>query len=423
MGRSAAQSAPCGIFSSSTMMVMMMAITPSLNASRRPFVIAPSALTGLPSHTITTAGRRTPPPLTLTSSPAVVGHVEHVVAGDDAGDAAELFDEDGRVAAELADDFGGAGLDIYDGEARLHQLADRGAEQVAVAEHLGEQAVLAHRADRLALLDDGHLRDAVLVHLRERLGDRGRRLDGEDARAVTRGLRRADEPGRHLLWFEQALLLQPLVRVVLRQVVLAGVADDEDDDARLVQPARHLEGRGEVRPRRAAAEDALLAPELARHLERLAVGDVDDLVHVAHVHVGRDDLLPDAFDEVGRRLVRAAGLLVRLEDRAVRVRADDPDVRALLLQEPPRARDGAARAEPRDEVRDAPLGLLPQLRPRGAVVRLGVVRVGVLVRVEAVRRLARDAARGLDVVVGRAGLRGGRDDDHVRAERLQIPNF
>jgi hypothetical protein len=35
--RRAARSAPCGTFSSSTMMVMMMAITPSLNASGRPF--------------------------------------------------------------------------------------------------------------------------------------------------------------------------------------------------------------------------------------------------------------------------------------------------------------------------------------------------------------------------------------------------
>src|SRR5215204_229552 len=98
MGRSAAQSAPCGIFSSSTMMVMMMAITPSLNASRRPFVIAPLRPHGTSVAHDYNGRRRPPPPPTPASSPAVVGHVEHVVAGDDAGDAAELFDEDGRVA-------------------------------------------------------------------------------------------------------------------------------------------------------------------------------------------------------------------------------------------------------------------------------------------------------------------------------------
>ena len=38
--RALARSAPCGTFSSSTMIVIRMAITPSLNASRRAFVIA-----------------------------------------------------------------------------------------------------------------------------------------------------------------------------------------------------------------------------------------------------------------------------------------------------------------------------------------------------------------------------------------------
>ncbi len=143
----------------------------------------------------------------------------------------------------------------------------------------------------------------------------------------------------------------------------------------LVERARDLERGGEVRPRRAAAEDSLLAAELARQLERLAVGDVDDLVHVPDVDVGGDDLLPDALDEIGRRLVRPPRLLVGLEDRAVRVCADDADVRVLLLEEAPRPRDGAARAETGDEVRDVPLGLLPKLRAGRAVVRLRVVRV------------------------------------------------
>src|SRR5438093_13770249 len=38
-GRSASQSVPCGTLSSSTMIVIRIAITPSLNPSRRPFVM------------------------------------------------------------------------------------------------------------------------------------------------------------------------------------------------------------------------------------------------------------------------------------------------------------------------------------------------------------------------------------------------
>src|SRR5438105_3968114 len=39
-GRSASQSVPCGTFISSTMIVMITAMTPSLNASSRPLVMA-----------------------------------------------------------------------------------------------------------------------------------------------------------------------------------------------------------------------------------------------------------------------------------------------------------------------------------------------------------------------------------------------
>src|SRR5216117_1745876 len=41
-GRNASQSVPCGTFSSRTMIVIRIAITPSLNASRRPLLILSS---------------------------------------------------------------------------------------------------------------------------------------------------------------------------------------------------------------------------------------------------------------------------------------------------------------------------------------------------------------------------------------------
>src|SRR5689334_16745723 len=47
-GRNAARSTPCGTCSSSTMMVMMMASTPSLNASSRPVLISGVAVDDAP---------------------------------------------------------------------------------------------------------------------------------------------------------------------------------------------------------------------------------------------------------------------------------------------------------------------------------------------------------------------------------------
>ena len=70
--------------------------------------------------------------------------------------------------------------------------------------------------------------------------------------------------------------------------------------------------------------------------------------------------------------------------RAVGVHADALDAGVLLLEEARRARNRPARPRTRDEVGDAALGLLPQLRPRRVEVRLRVGGVVVLVRVEGV---------------------------------------
>src|SRR5437763_9658171 len=106
----------------------------------------------------------------LRSARAGVGHVEHVVARDDAGDASELFDEDGGASAQVARDFRRACVNVNDGEGRLHHFADGRGQEVSVRENLCEQTVLAYRPDRVPLLDDGHLRDAELVNMRERVG-------------------------------------------------------------------------------------------------------------------------------------------------------------------------------------------------------------------------------------------------------------
>src|SRR3954471_17858181 len=49
MGNRSWRSVPCGTFSSRTMMVMNTAMTPSLNASRRPLPIVPCSLIGAAS--------------------------------------------------------------------------------------------------------------------------------------------------------------------------------------------------------------------------------------------------------------------------------------------------------------------------------------------------------------------------------------
>ncbi len=80
-----------------------------------------------------------------------------------------------------------------------------------------------------------------------------------------------------------------------------------------------------------------------------------------------------------------------------------------------RAADRATGPQGHHQVRDAALGRLPDLRPGGQVVRIGVGRVGVLVRLPGAGRLARDPVR--DAVVGALVVRVdvGWADHHLRA--------
>ena len=117
-----------------------------------------------------------------------------------------------------------------------------------------------------------------------------------------------------------------------------------------------------------AGEDALLAGDPARHQRGILVGDLLEVVDDAEVDVLRQEVLADAFGDVGVDLVLVEdpGLLVLLEHRAVGVDAPDLDRRVALLQIAAGAGDGAAGADADDEVGDPAVGLLPDLRARSA---------------------------------------------------------
>src|SRR4026207_1436045 len=108
---------------------------------------------------------------------------------------------------------------------------------------------------------------------------------------------------------------------MLGQIMFAGVANNEHDDRVLVECARNAQRGGEVRSRRSAAEDAFYSAQLSRHLKRLAIRDVDYLVDVLDLRVGRNDLLPDSCHEVRSRFDEVSRLFERLKDRTIWIRA------------------------------------------------------------------------------------------------------
>ena len=112
-------------------------------------------------------------------------------------------------------------------------------------------------------------------------------------------------------------------------------------------------------------------------------------------------------------LVEVAQALDPLAER--RLDGDDLDVRVLLLEEPARAHQRAARAEAGDEVGDL-RAVLPDLRAGALVVGAGVGVVAVLVEEAPLGVLGGQRLGPLDGAVGALGA--GREDD-LGAEHLE----
>src|SRR5262245_1307531 len=112
--------------------------------------------------------------------------------------------------------------------------------------------------------------------------------------------------------------------MMLRQVMLAGIANNENNDRILIKISRYSQSRSEICSGRTAAEDSFYSPELARHLKRITIRDVNHFVDVLDVHIRRNNFLADSLDEIRRRFNDLPCLFISLENRAVRIGADDP---------------------------------------------------------------------------------------------------
>jgi hypothetical protein len=113
-------------------------------------------------------------------------------------------------------------------------------------------------------------------------------------------------------------------------------------------------------------------------------------------------------------------LLVSGEHGALGIDGDDPRLRAVLLEVAADAGDRPARPyRDHDRVDVAAVGLIPQLGTGRLVVRVGVRRVRVLIRLEAARDLLGQPVGDGVVALRRVGIHGRRRDDDLRAVRAQ----
>src|SRR5215212_345113 len=167
-----------------------------------------------------------------------------------------------------------------------------------------------------------------------------------------------------------------LLPEALGEVLVSPVAQDGDDGPR-VYLLRDPKRRGNGGAGRDADEDPILARHPPDHLVGLLGPRGEVLICYRRV-----------VDEGHDGALHVLHPLQAVEGR-VWLEGDDLYGGVVLLEPCRRPDEGAARAEPSDEVRYLSCGLVPDLRRRGLVVRARVGRVGVLVRVEVPLRVLR----------------------------------
>ena len=131
-------------------------------------------------------------------------------------------------------------------------------------------------------------------------------------------------------------------------------------------------------------QKALFARKFPCGERAVSVGNFFELVNEAKVDVLWQNVFANTFGDVAINffLVKFAGLVELFENRTVGIDAPNLDAWILLLEELCYAGYGSARANAHHKVGNAALGLLPDLRTRGLVVRLAVAQIIVLIREE-----------------------------------------
>ena len=326
--------------------------------------------------------------------------MDDVVARENPAHRPVLRHEDRRVlAGQPARDLRELGIGIDHGERFVRHLPDLVRQPGWILHDRPEQGRLGDRSDRPPLLQHRKLRDVVLFDEVEGFADRRPRPDGDEGPCVRLGFDQVG--GRHPLGTEHPVLRHPLVVVDLREIALAGIAQDAHHAGfRIIFFLRHIHRDLHDEAGRAADEHPFLTGDPARHVEGVPIAHLPELIDQIEVQGGRDLVVADPLDHVGRARLDDMRAVVGREDRADRIAGDHPDLRILLLQVPRRSGDRPSGARRRHEVGDAALSLLPDLRPGGGVMRLRVYRIVVLISEDRVRPLLGDALGKVVVIVG-----------------------
>src|SRR5258708_3192742 len=220
-----------------------------------------------------------------------------------------------------------------------------------------------------------------------------------------------------------AALAHPFVVVNLAEVTHTGVGKKRNNEIAGTEIFRQAQRSGDAAADGAAGEQALQLREAARHYEALLVVDLNDVVDNLQVHGRREKVFADAFDDIGFGLDGFAALDKIVVERTVRIHADNFDVGIFLLQVFPDAADRPAGAHAAHEGRDFAFAVFPDFRAGGAVVRLGIHGVLVLIRIIRIGNFASELFRDGIVAPRVLRLDGGGADNDFGAQGLEKIDF
>src|SRR5262245_1919372 len=344
--------------------------------------------------------------------------VDEVDLRDHRGDGSVLLDEGhfplGEDGGQAADGKIGRDEDVI----LVHQVGHGAVDAVGVFQQRVQQIHLRDDSHQPGPVHDGKLRNAVLLHEADDVGDAVARLGGDHRVALA--LDQIFQAAVRVFVVQERVLAQPVVVVHLAQVARSRVGQEDDDRLALGIVLRELDRPADGAAAGAAREQPLLARQLARRQEAFLVGDLIALVDVGEVEGGRQEILAEPFHLVR---LEAAGDRLRLEvvvqDRADGIDQHEFHRRLALLDVPPDAAERAPGPRRDDDRVDLALRLHPDLRPGRAVVRLGIALVVILIGEKGIRRLRGDALRHGIVRAGILRRHGGRCRDHLRPEGAQ----
>src|SRR6266446_1942332 len=349
-----------------------------------------------------------------------------IVFGEDLETGVTHFHEDGGifVAKDVGDALDGSGARHLRQRLAHHFADDELAEIFALQRH-GQNLVFVNRADGNVFLEDGNLRNVLVLHGFQRVEYSLIRAR-DDQFAHFAGLVLGVDHfagGDFHGGFHVTALAHPLVVVNLAEIAHSGVRQEGHDESFLAEAFCELQRGGNAASAGASGEQAFQLHQTPRDLEALFVIDLDHVVDDFQVHGGGEKIFADAFDHVGLGLHGLATFDEIVVKRAVRIDPNDLDLGIFFFQIFADAADCAARAHAANEVRDFAFAVFPDFRAGGAVMRFRIHGIFVLVGIVGIGNFAREFFRYGVVTTRIIRLDRSGANDHFRAQRLKQIHF